>query len=93
MFIATENLYRLQKQFVDGTADLIIEIVSSESLARDTQEKFEEYEKAGVKEYWIIDYGRRTANFYNFDQHGKYKLSPSAADGKFESRVIAGLWI
>lgn len=93
MFIADENLFRLQKQYVDGTADLIIEIVSPESLARDTQEKFDEYEKAGVKEYWIIDYGRRTANFYSFDEHGRYKLLPLAADGKFESRVVEGLWI
>ena len=93
MFIASENLYRLQKQYVDGTADLIIEIVSPESLARNTQEKFEEYEKAGVKEYWIIDYRRRTANFYNFDANGKYKLLPFTADGKFESRIIEGLWI
>ena len=93
MFIANENLHRLQKQYVDNTTDLIIEIVSPESLARDTQEKFEEYEKASVKEYWIIDYRRRTANFYNLDENGKYKLLPFTADGKFESRAIEGLWI
>jgi len=93
MFVANENLHRLEKQYVDGTADLIIEIVSPESLARNTQEKFEEYEKAGVKEYWIIDYRRRTANFYNLDEDGKYKLLHLSADGKFESGVIEGLWI
>jgi len=93
MFISNENFHRLEKQYVDGTADLIIEIVSPESLARDTQEKFEEYEKAGVKEYWIIDYRRRTANFYDLDENGKYKLLHLSAEGKFESRVIEGLWI
>ncbi len=93
MFVSNENFHRLEKQYVDGTADLIIEIVSPESLARDTQEKFEEYEKAGVKEYWIIDYRRRTANFYDLDENGKYKLLHLSAEGKFESRVIEGLWI
>ncbi len=93
MYVAIENLFRVEKQFVDGTADLIIEIVSPESLARDTQDKFEEYEKAGVKEYWIVDYRRRTANFYTLDEAGKYKLLYLSPEGIIESRVIEGLWI
>ncbi len=92
MFVSDENLFRLEKQYVDGTADLIIEIVSPESLARDTQDKFEEYEKAGVKEYWIIDYRTRTAIFYNLEEDGKYKLRYPSSEGIFECRVIKGLW-
>lgn len=93
MFVANENLHRLEKQYVDGKADLIVEIVSPESLARDTQEKFQEYEMAGVKEYWTIDPNTRTAIFYGFDENGKYKMLPVSAAGKFESRAIENLWI
>jgi Uma2 family endonuclease len=93
MFVSNENLHRLENQYVDGTADLIVEIVSPESYNRDTNDKFLEYEQAGVREYWIIDYGRRTANFYGFDEAGKYKLLPLPPDGKFESRVLDGLYI
>ena len=93
MFVSRENLHRLEKQYVDGTADLIVEIVSPESLARDTQDKFSEYEMAGVKEYWVIDPNTRTANFYGFDESGKYKMLPISAGNKFESLVIEGLWI
>ncbi len=93
MFVSNKNLFRLEKQYVDGTADLIIEIVSPESFYRDTDKKFEEYEQAGVNEYWIIDYRLRTANFYGFDENGKYKMLPISAEGIFESRVIEGLWI
>lgn len=92
-FVANENLDKLQENYLDGAADLIIEIVSPESIVRDTQDKFEEYEAAGVKEYWIIDPNRRTANFYCFDENGKYKLLPISPDGEFSSRVIEGLWI
>lgn len=92
-FVKTENLDRVGEQFFEGAADLVIEVISPESVARDTVDKFEEYEAAGVKEYWIIDYNRRTANFYSFDEEGKYKLLPLSADGKFESLVIEGLWI
>lgn len=92
-FVKTENIVRLTDRFYDGGADLAIEIISPESVARDTQEKFEEYQAAGVSEYWIIDHNRRTANFYGYDERKKYELLPISADGKFESRVIEGLWI
>ncbi len=92
-FVKTENFDRIGEQFFDGAADLVIEVISPESVVRDTQEKFEEYETVGVEEYWIIDPNRRTANFYNLDENGKYKLRYPTAEDVFESRVIEGLWI
>ncbi len=92
-FVKTENLDRISEQFFDGAADLVIEVISPESVTRDTVDKFEEYEAAGVKEYWIIDYRRRTAIFYGYDDNRKYKMLPLLADGIFESRIIEGLWI
>lgn len=92
-FVKTENLHRIGEKFFDGAADLVIEIVLPESVMRDTQEKFEEYEAAGVKEYWIIDPNRRTANFYGYDDDGKYNLLHLSAEGIFESRVVEKLWI
>lgn len=92
-FVKTENLHRIKEKFFDGAADLVIEIISPESIIRDTEDKFEEYEAAGVKEYWIINPNRRTANFYGYDEKGKYKMLPILADGKFESLIIEGLWI
>ncbi len=92
-FVRTERLDRLSERFLDGAADLVIEIISPDSLIRDTREKFEEYESAGVEEYWIIDPDQRTANFYGYDENKKYKLLHLSAEGRFESRVIDGLWI
>ncbi len=92
-FVANENFDRFKEQYFEGAADLVIEVISPESVVRDTQDKFEEYEAAGVKEYWIIDPNRRTAIFYGFNEKGKYKMLPISADGNFESRVLEGLWI
>lgn len=92
-FVKTENLDRISEQFCDGAADLVIEVISPESVTRDTVDKFDEYEAAGVKEYWIIDYRRRTAIFYGYDENGKYKMLPISAAGVFESPIIEGLWI
>lgn len=92
-FVAMENIDRIKEQYFEGAADLVIEVISPESVVRDTEDKFEEYESAGVKEYWLINPNRRTANFYGFDESGKYKMLPISADGIFESRVIENLWI
>lgn len=92
-FVASENFDRLGEKFFEGAVDLVIEIISPESVVRDTEDKFEEYETAGVKEYWIINPNRRSAIFYGYDKNGKYKMLPISADGKFESRIIEGLWI
>lgn len=92
-FVAAENFDRIKEQYFEGAADLVIEVISPESIVRDTEDKFEEYESAGVKEYWILNPNRRTANFYGFDDDGKYKMLPISADGIFESRMIEGLWI
>lgn len=92
-FIKTENLHRIKEKFLEGAADLVIEVISPESIVRDTEDKFEEYETAGVKGYWLINPNRRTVNFYGYDDDGKYKMLPISVEGNFESRVIEGLWL
>ncbi|MEJ7756097.1 MAG: Uma2 family endonuclease [Nocardioidaceae bacterium] len=56
-----------QKTYLDGAADLAIEIISPESIGRDRGEKFVEYEAAGIREYWLIDPERRQAEFYRLE--------------------------
>ncbi|QTA90792.1 Uma2 family endonuclease [Desulfonema magnum] len=55
LFVSRENTGRLKETFLDGPADIAAEIISPESRTRDKKEKFSEYEKGGVREYWLID--------------------------------------
>jgi Uma2 family endonuclease len=55
MFISKTRLNIINPTYLDGPPDLIMEIISPDSQSRDRREKYEEYEKAGVREYWIID--------------------------------------
>lgn len=55
LFVKTENKHFLEEQRLAGVADLVIEVVSPESIKRDNEDKFVEYEAAGIREYWIID--------------------------------------
>lgn len=54
-----------------GAPDLIIEIVSPSTAAKDTGIKFELYESSGVAEYWIV-YPEGTIHVYWLDEKGKY---------------------
>ena len=63
-------------------------------MQRDREEKYDEYEAAGVREYWIIDNcpRRPLAEFYRLDAKGMYqRIEP--INGIFRSEVIQGFWL
>jgi Uma2 family endonuclease len=93
LFIAGEHLDRLKETYLDGPADLVVEIISPDSRARDRGEKFYEYEQGGVREYWLIDPQRRQAEFYRLGNDGIYRPIPVGDDGIFRSAVLNGLWL
>jgi Uma2 family endonuclease len=95
MFIATANLARLGQKYLDGPADLVIEMVSEDSVVRDRDDKFSEYQDAGVREYWIIDPrpNRRRADFYVMGENGKYQPVPIPNDNRYHSTVLPGFWL
>ncbi len=93
LFIANAHLDRLKETHLDGPADLVVEITSPESLGRDRGEKFYEYEEAGIPEYWLIDPPREEAEFYQLDERGHYRLVALDTEGKYHSRILAGLWL
>ena len=93
IFVSKENLDRLNPNYLDGAADLAVEIISLDSRARDRGEKFYEYEQGGVKEYWLIDPARKQAEFYQLGPDGYYRAMAVSADGRFDSSVLAGFWL
>jgi Uma2 family endonuclease len=93
IFLKSENLGRLQETYLDGPADLIVEIVSPESVSRDRGRKFVEYESEGIPEYWLIDPIRRQAEFYCLGDDQHYHLALPDAENIYHSLGIAGFWL
>jgi Uma2 family endonuclease len=54
-FVRTSRLHLVHRGFVKGPPDLAVEIVSPDSIDRDYRRKREQYRRAGVGEYWIVD--------------------------------------
>lgn len=93
LFIAQRHLDRLKDTYLDGPADIAVEIISPESVGRDRGNKFFEYQKAGIPEYWLLEPETERAEFYRLDSKGVYQLVAPGEDGIFRSSVLAGFWL
>lgn len=90
MIVLNEHLDRLLPTYLNGAADLVIEIVSPESIARDYGVKFQEYEAAGIREYWLLDPMRQQADVYRLGQDNLYHRARLDNNGWLLSEVLPG---
>jgi len=91
LFVLKKNLKRMKPTFLDGPADLVVEVISEESIGRDRGDKYYEYEKAGISEYWLIDPLRDQVEFYQLDARGRFQLIRPDEAGLYYSKIVAGL--
>ncbi|GIL12639.1 MAG: restriction endonuclease [Chloroflexota bacterium] len=88
--VLPDRAHFIEQNQVAGPANLVVEIVSPDSVKRDRGAKFDEYEKGGVTEYWIIDPERREALFYVVGEDGLYH-SRQPVEGVYSSHVLSKL--
>lgn len=66
LYIASTNR-RIIKERIEGTPDLVMEVLSPRTARRDRAEKLRLYAEAGVREYWIFDPPERQIEFLRND--------------------------
>jgi Uma2 family endonuclease len=93
LFVAREHHDRMRPTWIEGPADLVIEIVSPESEERDWQTKRAEYAAAGIPEYWVLDRDKQDAAFFLLGSDGQYHRTPLDEAGVFRSQVLPGFWL
>ena len=84
----------VDRRHFDGVCDMVVESVSDSTQAevfRDTEEKRRDYALAGVKEYYILDPGRKHMRFYRLITGGGYEEIQPDAEGVIGSDVLPGL--
>jgi Uma2 family endonuclease len=90
-FVARGRESGFEKARFVGPPDLIVEIVSPDSVERDYDQKFNDYEGGGVKEYWIVDPIRKRLEGYELIR-GKYRAIADKK-GELQSKVLKGFFI
>lgn len=89
VFFLNEHTDRIGEQFCE-TPDLVVEILSPATRKTDRGDKFYEYARAGVSEYWMVDLDAHTIEVY-FLQAGAYSLVGKFGKGeKAFSKLLSG---
>jgi Uma2 family endonuclease len=69
----------------------VVEVISDDSVHRDRVEKFLEYEREGVREYWIVDpRPRRKAIDVFVLEHGSFVPLSVDEEGWLQSKALPG---
>jgi Uma2 family endonuclease len=90
VFVRTERLGIVGEAYVEGTPDLLVEILSPSNWLYDRREKMQAYQEAGVAEYWIVDPRALTIEVYVLEEStyvlmGQYRIGEVA-----HSQVLPG---
>ncbi len=92
LFLEKAHLDRLRSNHIEGPPDLIVEIVSPESQARDWRDKYLEYEAAGVREYLVVDPNAQVAELYRHGDAGEYQQI-AEVDGCLRFATLPGFFL
>ncbi|NJN81375.1 MAG: Uma2 family endonuclease [Caldilineaceae bacterium] len=93
LFVTKDRAGIIQEKGVIGAPDLVIEILSASTVRNDRGPKFAAYERAGVRELWLIDpYGPTGTEFYQLAGNRFQPVAPDA-ENILHSSTVAGFWI
>jgi Uma2 family endonuclease len=65
-----------------GAPDLIVEVLSPSTARTDRLVKFGAYERAGVREYWLVDPRTRSVEVYALSEDGTYDMAGQYTPGE-----------
>jgi Uma2 family endonuclease len=88
-FMSNDHLDRITEQLW-GVPDLVVEILSEGTAKIDKEDKYLEYQRAGVQEYWIVDPFNQSVEVYTL-KNGTYEILGISGPGEIaESKLLDG---
>ncbi len=85
---------KLDQRGYRGAPALIVEILSPSTSKKDLSEKYNLYERSGVKEYWVVFPLDQVLDVYLLDEEGKYLKAGSYEKGdRFKPSIFDDLEI
>ena len=74
LFVSRDRLYIITEDNIQGAPNLVIEILSPSTSARDKGYKRDLYAKHGVKEYWQVDTDAKLITVLSLNAYGNYDV-------------------
>ena len=82
---------KLDEQGCNGAPDLAVEVLSPGNTQKEMRDKFDIYEEAGVREYWIVDPAQEYLIIYSLNGNDQYIGSRPYGKGmSVSSQVLEG---
>jgi Uma2 family endonuclease len=89
--VREERKHIITEDAIEGTPDLVVEIVSQSTRRYDFGEKRKVYEEAGVPEIWFVDFERKEVTVIR--KVGQRYRSETKSTGVIKSQVLKGFWL
>lgn len=83
-----------QRYFETGQPpELVIEVLSTPRGNVERSEKLDDYARAGISEYWIVNPFKRAVEVYRVDDSGEYAAPDIVSEGLLRPRAFPGVEI
>ena len=85
------DLSKIEERGCLGAPDLIVEVQSPSTSMYDLTKKFQAYEEAGVREYWVVFPKTNSIKIFRLQENGKYdKEEVFTLESTIHSKVLEG---
>lgn len=91
VFVAQDRLEIISERGIEGAPDLIVEVLSPRTQARDRGIKMRRYAAAGVRYYWIVVPRTRSIEEYQLGPDGYERISIARPGTIFRPAIFPGL--
>lgn len=89
LFVSQAHADRIG-DLVYGPPDLVVEVTSPGTRKVDRQEKFYEYARAGISEYWIVEPENETIEVYTLEGGAYVHWAHGRQDERVSSKLLPG---
>lgn len=88
IYLVPETRVERTPQRIVGPPELVVEVLSPSTAKRDRQDKYQVYEAAGVREYWIVDPVHATLEVWVLTDGAFKRQGAFEAGNEFTSTVL-----
>ncbi|MFN4032474.1 MAG: Uma2 family endonuclease [Fimbriimonadales bacterium] len=86
VYLASENLHRYSRGYIQGTPDLVAEVLSPSTASYDRTEKLDAYRRAGVAWVWLIDSETLVVEEYQWTPEGYLLVATTPPTRPFQPK-------